>query len=141
MTKFVVLQDSYSYVTRPADPNDEWDRDDTAANLLVSGVRIADRYFDTALPSEYDPSKPLYLVWADYDTGDSFGSYCNKFEAIDLFQDEQRANKAMNDLHKGSGYTRIYTRDDGRKIEYHCPWEGYFESLNCIHVQEVKVVE
>lgn len=141
MTKFVVVQDSYTYVTREGDPDDQWDRDSTAAHLSVSGVRIADRYFDTALPKEYDPAKPLFLVWADYDTGDSFGTDANKFEAVDLFQDAEKANRAKDILEKETGWTIKYQRDDGSTIDYNCPWEGYFETLNRIHVQEVRVVE
>jgi hypothetical protein len=141
MSKFVVIQDSYGYVTRQGDPNDQWDRDDTAAHLSVAGVQIAQRYFDVALPTEYDPSKPLFLVWADYDTGDSFGRDCNRFEAVDIFQDQERATSAKAALEKGQGYTRKYTRDDGKKIDYSCPWDGYFEYLNAIHVEEVRIVE
>lgn len=138
MTKFNVVTNSYYYETSEADPNDNWSRASTAADISVSGVEIADNYFDIALPAEYDPSKPLYLLWADYATGDSFGTDDNQFEAVDLFQDLENAERARLQLlcTEPNGYTR----DDGTHIAYHAPWIGYFEKLNDLYVKKVEIL-
>lgn len=139
MTKFYVKYDRYEYITRECDPEDQWDRDDTAAEITVTGVVISkgNEYFDVALPQDYDPSKPLYLLWADYDTGDSFGRDGNRFEAVDLFQDRDMADAAKSELERSE--SEGYTRDDGTYIKYYKCWDGYFEYLNDLHVEPVTV--
>lgn len=143
--KFSVDYDRYTYVTREGDPEDRWDRDDTAADITVNGVRLTDRYFDVVLPTTYDPSKPLFLLWANYNTGDSFGHDRNQTEWIDIFQDEQKANEAAATLAKCtdrnySNYSGTYIRDDGTSCTVHLPWLGYFESLNDVIVTPVRLM-
>lgn len=140
MTKFKVHHDSYGYSTREPNPSDSWDRGDSAAVLSVRGLEVSEGYFDVALPAKYDPKKPLFLLWADYDSGDSFGRSGNRFEAVDVFQDAQRAYDAQQTLRAASTYSTGYVRDDGTPIDYGCPWVGYFESLNALHVEMVRVL-
>lgn len=142
MQRFTVVVRILGYVTCEGDPESRWDRDDTAADIYVDGVRPvgSDDYYDVTLPSPMDESKRLYLLWADYDTGDSFGRDCNRFEAIDLFQSYERAQEASNALNAGESYSVDYARDDGSIITYCRPWVGYFENLNALHVEEVGLV-
>lgn len=143
-TKFEVVYERHTYVTREGDPEDRWDRDDTAADISIDGVRLSERYFDVVLPTDYDPSKPLYLLWANYNTGDSFGHDANQTEWIDIFQDEQKAYAAAKALESfkddNNTYSGTYIRDDGSSCTVHLPWLGYFESLNSVNVERVKVL-
>lgn len=145
MQSFKVLVHIFREQDRDPDPEDSWDRGDTSAMIEVRGVApVKDsRYFDVVLPSEFDPSKKLFLLWADYDTGDSFGRDGNQFEAIDLFHDYDAACAAKKALqsYRGDVYSGDYVRDDGGTASVHLPWNGYFEYLNALHVQEVPVCD
>lgn len=139
MSFFQVIVDIREYYTREPD-DDEWDNGETAADISVQGVEFAERYFDVALPQEYIPG-PLYLLWANFDTGNSFGRQRNKFEAVDIFQDRARAEAAQRALTDSEeGQSASYVRDDGTTIQYSCPWHGYFEHLNYLEVEEVKIL-
>lgn len=135
-----MIVDIDEYQTREPDDDDQWDHGDTAADISIKGVEFAEHYFDLALPTEYDASKPLFMLWANYDTGDSFGRYRNKFEAVDIFQDRARAEAAQQALNDGKEGNSSYVRDDGTTIQYSCPWHGYFESLNYLEVEEVAIL-
>lgn len=139
MSFFKVMVEINEYQTR--EPNgDEWDSGDTAADISIQGVEFAERYFDVALPQEYDASKPLFLLFANFDTGDSFGRQCNKFDAVDIFQDRGRAEAAQRALTDSEEGNASYVRDDGTTIKYCCPWHGYFECLNYLEVEEVAIL-
>lgn len=142
-TKFTVDYDSYTHTTREPYPDDDWDRGDTHTDVSINGVVMcdSDKYFDLVLPGDYDPSKPLYLLWASYDTGDSFGRDGGKAEFIDLFQDHERAQAALKVLQQATddSFEGSYIRDDGTPIKIYVPWVGYFESLNYITVESVYV--
>lgn len=140
MSYFKVIVDIDEYYTREPNDDDKWDSGETAAHISVNGVEFAEHYFDLVLPTEYDPLKPLFVLWANYDTGDSFGQYCNKFEAVDIFQDRARAEAAQEALTGSKKYSASYVRDDGTTIQYACPWHGYFENLNYLEVEEVAIL-
>lgn len=140
MSFFKVIVEINEYQTREPNEGDEWDSGDTAADISIQGVEFAERYFDVALPQEYDASKPLFLLFANFDTGDSFGRQCNKFEAVDIFQDRARAEAAGSALMESPEGGASYVRDDGTTIQYSCPWHGYFESLNYLELEEVRIL-
>lgn len=139
--------DGYRYVTRPADPTDDWDRDDTAASLSVRGIHVVQKqgYRDLTVPFDVIPGRAYWLVWVDYDTGDSFGRDGNQFEAIDLFEDYELARacgKACEDLEEELNGKYVYDslqyeRQNGERVKVHAPWLGYFENLNRVEVQHV----
>lgn len=139
MSFFKVIVDIREYYTREPE-EDEWDNGETAADISIQGVEFAERYFDLALPTEYDASKPLFILYANYDTGDSFGRQCNKFEAVDIFQDRARAEAAQRALTDSPEGNASYVRDNGTTIQYSCPWHGYFECLNYLEVEEVRIL-
>lgn len=138
MSFFKVIVDIREYYTREPE-EDEWDNGETAADISIQGVEFAERYFDVALPQEYVPG-PLYLLYANFDTGDSFGRQRNKFEAVDIFQDRARAEAAQRALTNSEEGNASYVRDDGSTIQYSCPWHGYFESLNYLELEEVAIL-
>lgn len=138
MSFFKVIVDIREYYTREPE-EDEWDNGETAADISIQGVEFAERYFDVALPQEYVPG-PLYLLYANYDTGDSFGRQRNRFEAVDIFQDRSRAEAAQRALTDSPEGNASYVRDNGTTIQYSCPWHGYFECLNYLEVEEVAIL-
>lgn len=144
-----ILHDRYTYITRERNPDDEWDNDDTAADWTIRGIRVVDRGGDFEVPFEIEKGKTYFLVMADYDTGDSFGRYCNYLEFIDLFQTAEAAEAALKALGKpltgkpGQSdweykYSREYVRDNGETVKVYIPWEGYFESLNDLYIIDVE---
>jgi hypothetical protein len=129
----------YEYVTREGNPDDRWDRDDTAADITINDIRIVttDQYHDIAVPFEIDPDKSYFLLWADYDAGDSFGNDANQVEFIDLFETEEKAVEAQKWLEKPESVG--YIRENGAGVTLYKPWTGYFENLNSINVDIVRV--
>lgn len=138
--KIKINYDRHEYVTREADPEDNWDRSDTAADISIHGVEAADRYHDIDVPFDVETGVVYYLVWADYDTGDSFGRDCNRVEFIDLFKTEELAENCAAIARDVKGYTYIFKRENGRDCAQSVPWNGYFESLNAINVEAVELI-
>ena len=138
-THIRVQYDEYRHVTRDAYPDDSWDRGDTAADICIHAIEIVPErmYRDITVPFEVLRGKKYYLLWADYDTGDSFGRDENQVEFIDLFETVEDANTARDALLGVKGYNGTYIRQDGTKITVHIPWYGYFEHLNSINITPV----
>lgn len=135
--------DRHEYVTRHGRADDQWDRDDTAAIIGINGIEVVSEpsYRDLSVPFEIDFNRSYLLLWADYNTGDSFGHDANRVEFIDLFETIERAEAARQKLSKATEYSSGYTREDGTGISYHIPWNGYFESLNDINITVVRVTK
>ncbi|WEM34355.1 hypothetical protein [Xanthomonas phage X1] len=133
--------DEHRYVTRAGSPDDRWDRDDTAADISINGIEIVSEagYRDLSVPFDVDINKSYILLWADYNTGDSFGHDRNYVEFIDLFETIERAQAARKALEEGTSYTRSYVREDGTGVSTSIPWAGYFESLNELRLDVVSV--
>ncbi len=141
MTNIEVNYGRREYVTRRA-TEDQWDRDDTAADISVYSIsRKAEiGYRDISVGFDVVPGQNYWLLWADYNTGDSFGRDENIVEFIDLYQSPEAAEKAKKELSDKAGYSLPYTRDDGDVVSIHIPWEGYFESLNSLNITMVECV-
>lgn len=130
------------YVTIKRDPEDSWSRDSTAANITVHGIKLVKnaQYRDITVPFDVDINKSYILLWADYNTGDSFGSDRNLTEFIDLFETVEAAEAARKALETATGDAQ-YTREDGSVVQMYVPWHGYFESLNSINLDLVRVTK
>lgn len=137
-----VVFDREERITRARDPDDKWDNDCTEADISVHGIKVVDEenYRHMAVPFKVVSGQTYYLLWADYNTGDSFGSYGNQVEFVDLFQTYEAAEIAKQELLSSKKYSTKYTRDDGTRIDFYIPWEGYFESLNELNIESVGVV-
>lgn len=161
MQTYLKVNDNVTYeTTEYADPDDDWDRDNTAEYHHITGVEIVDKKdrWDLCVPFEVDPDRSYYLLYAIYDTGDSFGRDEGRIELIDLYQDREvaMANAARIDAHArkydstrwGSAreemdepYTVKLMNDAGEECQVHTPWNGYFERLSYTEVLCVRVNE
>jgi hypothetical protein len=116
-----------TWVTRESDPDDQWDNDSTDGTVTVSACHLVERDEYKALPCSF-PAKPgdtIYLVWAQYSTGDSFGSYGAQYELCAVFNNPDEAEKEKDRLENTSDYS--------------VPWTGYFESLDSLNVESFVV--
>lgn len=142
--------DKREWTTRAGDPEDRWDRDDTAASWTFNHVSIVEEkaYFDLAVPFEVKPGDDVWVVAAIYSTGDSFGrddgACC---EYIDAFLDKHKARAcrdAVEASRKGwddhTDKDVKWVREDGSegKLDY-VPWNGYFESLDDVRCEYLEV--
>ena len=72
-THIKVDYDSYVANLGGRDPTDEWSRDSTSTEWTVNGVSIGDDRYELSLPGEVKAGDTVWLVWAVWSDGDSFG--------------------------------------------------------------------
>lgn len=147
-----VIFDVHTYVTRERNPDDEWSAESTDANVSFRGVKKTEprntyNYESLTPPIELEYDKTYFIVWAKYSTGDSFGRYGGKYEAIDIFTDEKMAEACRHQaIHDESckdkwGYIHSYkyTRQNGEVIKQSRPWSGYFENLDDVYIESFRL--
>ena len=90
---------------------------------------------------EYNNRDEVYVIWAEYSTGDSFGmASCGSTEVVHIFKNYDLALKAVEALKtKNCGLPVEFESDSGKVITYCRPWIGYFESLDEIHLETAYV--
>ena len=149
--KIEVINDSYIEHNGGYDPDDEWSRDSTTTTNDIRGIKIGS--YDLA--SHFKPIKgeKYYLLYAEYNTGDSFGYDDGVIEYIGLYEPKEQAQKQAelikihNDKyekdHKWTKNESSYSLDiempNGQVVKISAPWNGYFESLNFVDVIEVEL--
>jgi len=156
MSLVKVSKNEYEMVTRVKDSNDKWDRDDTHTDHEILGLELVEderRFYDINTSFQVDPDKSYLLLYAIYSTGDSFGrDEQGEFEAIDLFETHQKdivnTNiKRIEDPYKmdrnsfNEKYRLSLIHHTGIEYTMYTPWEGYFESLDEVDKQLVRVVK
>lgn len=146
MTKLLVEADRYEYVTQEADPEDSWDRDDTAADISTPTVRVAPPGDNTRSYGMYDEAfevegvragDTVIVVYADYDSGDTFGRSGNQCTILDVFPETVEESQVLKFV-KALEHCREFSLTFGGK-NYYIPYVGYFESLNSINADHVVV--
>jgi len=164
---FVVLSSS-QHETRTRDPDDRWDRGNTHTDWSIKGLAINGDEKRTRNNYELIPTVVLsssngdekrtrnnyeliptdvevningayFLVYAIYSTGDTFGSDdCGRFEPIALFTTLEKAKacqKACEDKD-----VKSFLHENGEKETIYRPWLGYFEYLNDLDIEVVRVI-
>lgn len=132
------------YVTREQDDDDPWDRDSTDASIdLHHLVLINDGSSGTCRESvtvgfPVQKGMRLYAVVAIYGDGDSFGSDGGRVEFIDAFPAPNGADLCAQAAREASG-TYTYTNAIGIQVSQHAPWCGYFEWLQEVRVEQLRV--
>ena len=124
-----------------------YDRGNTSTDHTVRGLYIStDQYGDVYIPGEVSPGDNIWLVYAVYSTGDSFGhDDKNCIDFISIHRDEETARNNAKILCKINGdefnydYQVPITMEGGTKLNYNPPWLGYFERLDYIDVQSFRV--
>lgn len=121
--KFEVEQEEW--VTREANPNDEWDRGctDGSATILSATLVDKDSYNTLVAPDGVQKGDTIYLVWALYGTGDSFGSYGGKYELLEVCSSREEAEDRRTHFENVTDYS--------------VPWNGYFEWLESLNIEEL----
>lgn len=131
-----------TWVSREPDPEDRWDQGDEHGT--VTGVEV--RYIpgneakETFLGSQFNvdaqPGDVVFVVLADYESGNTFGRSGGQYQLLDVFTDVKDAYalaKAAQDVEHGD-FNLIHA---GK--EYYVSWTGYFESLQAIRVMTALV--
>ena len=109
-----------------------------------TGIELCkDDYPDLIALEEYEPGDPVYIVWAEYSQGDSFG-WANRGRteiliALKNLEDAKRVQKLAM-LFKPEGYVYYFPFEFGKHTaEIYCPWLGYFEQLDEIHIDKAYI--
>lgn len=92
-------------------------------------------YQSCPYPGELKEGDIVYVVYAVYSTGNSFGHQADgSFEFISVHKDETIAHDNARGLKEGT--QKFLKQDDGTETPYTWyPWDGYFESLTYIQVE------
>jgi hypothetical protein len=124
--KFDVAENRYS--TGGYDPKDSWSRDSTDANPQVSSAqRVGEDNHDVlGIEADIQIGQVVYLVWAQYSTGDSFGNDGGQYELLEVCLTREAAEDRKEHY---EGVT-----------DFSVPWSGYFEHLDFVKVQGLVVM-
>jgi hypothetical protein len=135
----------YTEVTREADPEDSWGADDTSTSWSVDGVSLSDKDGQHALPADFpvEAGDTVYVLYAVYSTGDTFHRADGEYlEVISFHKNGTIAHKNCAHLSSrknrgsaGNDFQMTIEYDSGAKVQRHCPWDGYFESLDYVRVE------
>lgn len=119
-----------------------WIRADTYEDHHITGITVCgkDEYADIEVAFPIDDNKTYYLVYAIYDTGDSFGRDYGKLEVVGLFQNKDKAEAVKNVCKDSEEFSSLILKtEDDVEYDYYPPWYGFFEHLQGVYVQIVRV--
>jgi hypothetical protein len=127
MTHLKFEMDVDTWVTREGDPDDRWDRASTDGSVTAASCRLTqkDEYNSLPVDGEVNTGDKIWLVWAQYSTGDSFGSDGGQYELCKACKTEV---EALAEVDRLQGIT-----------DYSVPWNGNFENLDFIKAEEMVV--
>lgn len=113
---------SYTDVTREADPNEEYDGDDTStSHTVVSATLVEDNSFNCVGNFSAQNQNKVYIVYAVYSTADSFSRHDGSgIEFVQAFISEEKAVRCMNQIKANNNlYNELSAsyRNDPKKIE------------------------
>lgn len=153
-TAIRIVDITQTVITRPRDPDDKWDGDDTYTSHHIQGflpVKGEKEFRDLDIPFKVSKDKTYYLLYVIYSTGDSFHHEEGCIEFIDLYQTKDKAEIAAKAIEKHYEKNKEYnigkdryslplTRDDLSKIVVCPPWIGYFDRLTSVNVESVTLM-
>jgi len=105
-------------------------------------ITKTDQYPDVNSIHDFAVGEQAYLVWADWNTGDSFGNGDRTYyESYALFKNQEDAYAYSSALeHARNGNDFKWVSSEGQVFEnIYIPWHGYFESLGGVYVETVTI--
>ena len=119
--------------------------DNTFKRIQLSPPRVNSdsyEYHETICPDEVKAGDVVYVVWVEYDEGNSFGYADRKgLDVIAAFTDSKEA-EALREYIWNQKYDRSEDRylnefitPNGKKITFYASWMGYFEHLSGAYVE------
>ena len=140
-TNLYVKYSSDTYTTREANADDEWDRGNTASNYDLEYISLAaeSAYSTVTYPGEVKVGEKIYLLYAVYSTGDSFGhdkDACIELISVHKNLDIARFNyeTIKNNTDESYGVQIELSQDNGQTWKMSPPWNGYLESLSYLKI-------
>lgn len=116
-------------------------------------------YSEIVVPFEVEVNKEYFLVYVEYNSGDSFHHETGRISYVDLFKTKEKAEacaKAIEDHYKQTpdglpyherrtykppkgfkGYSVDYINEAGEAMTVSASWTGYFERLTSVVVKKV----
>lgn len=138
-----VLVESLQYEVQGSyDPSDSWDRPDTNAEYIGTNVYFTNAQNPTGtmygadFESDAEVGDKVYVVIAKYSTGDTFGHDGGQIDVMNVFKERYEADSLIAYLQSKKGNT--YSCKFGGK-DYYIPWNGYFETLEDLFIEECVV--
>lgn len=131
-------------VTRDEDPEDRWSVADTYTSWSTHGVELTHVDDEHALPADFQVAvgDEVHVVYLVYSTGDSFHREEGKcLEVISFHKNSALAHENAERVRTGprsDGKIEIEF-DSGAKVKRYCNWDGYFESIDNVHVESFVV--
>lgn len=149
MTKVhVVLHEYEQFIEGSKDENDSWDRHDTQSGVEEIEVLLQEYHMwseEFEIDDKIKRGQVVYVVLANYDTGDTFGRDYNKTKVVEVFTSADDAhnlvkiiNNQRADYSSDGKIDRNYNFFYKNK-QYYKFWEGYFESLNGARYESIQV--
>lgn len=128
------------------DPEDYWTADSYRhSNHLRGNAYLAETKDDRSYQHRYHggdlivvgadvkAGDTVYILWAQYSTGDSFHNEYGRYDMIagfvssEVAQDNaRRARNSRLSRDNHTGWDMNIKLDDGTTFNYHIPWLGYF---------------
>lgn len=148
ITKITIVDDVHTGTTREPD-DDGWDRGNSVEYHNITGFYVSEENmsFDLSIPFTPKKDTPYYLVYIDYNTGDSFGHDEGLVRFVELFQSEEKAEELERKIDKDyrenkEKFTTIeYLLDDGKEARFYTgDYKGYFDSLNSVNIKKIYLI-
>ena len=142
-----IQSEVYTETTRERDINDEWDGGEISKTHNILGFTWGvDIYGDLQTDLYPQPNKEYYLVYVDYDTGDSFSVSRGERFYVQLYENKEKAQRLCEKIrtfnYLNRGQTNLEVEFNCSKTyQIYCPWIGYFEHFNYVDIEVVKMLE
>jgi len=114
-------------------------------NLKYIEVSNDKESFDTIVPFNVKFGEYYYVVYVEYDTGDSFSRTYSTIKLVDVYDNQKLAEETAEQIKKHSlaykngqaGSSVPIVNPAGKKYEIYAPWCGYFEKLVKVHIDHL----
>lgn len=115
----------------------------------IQGIKLVkeNEFYDVVTDFEVKKGDTVYLVYAEYGSGNSFGNSSGNISYVGVYKKKIKAERAVKEIKRSreaydnSGdYEAKFKTESGKVIKDGFPsWCGYFERLESARIEELKV--